>query len=440
MITYNNKEFRNLEEQVGKNQYDIARHFEITKVLADFGIQVLGQVDTPDALTNIDEGENWGYAYLVGAAEPYDVYVWTRPNEALGHPTPYFLNIGPVSITGPQGPAGNSIVSAKTISTTASFFTPAQTLLQLNLSDGTTITVPGNIRGAQGVKGDRGPTGSQGIQGPKGDTGETGPQGIQGIQGRPGSIRIEGLVATTDLLPSAATLDNATAYLVGTSTPYDVYVVISNNGQLQWQNLGPAAVGTVVSVGGQPVSDFDADTKLDKYIRVLSNETGRVYGMNNKSETTNYLLNSNSQAYTIAFRNSRGTFSVGEPTSNDNPATKSYVDNALAASVSDHWKIYEYSLDENVSPFTEQIEASPTRIMSFAISYKNNSPTSDGGFAYVTIPSSVISRQSQYTFNLSSHTVSLVMSNSLYLNIESLTIDGSLPTPDDELYMTIVYK
>lgn len=35
MITVNNKQYRNLEEQVQKNKEDIARYHEVDQVLAD---------------------------------------------------------------------------------------------------------------------------------------------------------------------------------------------------------------------------------------------------------------------------------------------------------------------------------------------------------------------------------------------------------------------
>lgn len=106
MFEYKNVEYRNLQEQVLKNKEEIARHWNVDRVLADFGITVLGRVDTYDDIKDLDEGENWGYGYLVGTAEPYTVYVWTRPNLNVGEPDPYWLNIGSISIVGPEGPRG----------------------------------------------------------------------------------------------------------------------------------------------------------------------------------------------------------------------------------------------------------------------------------------------------------------------------------------------
>ena len=41
MIVKDGIEYRNLVEQVRKNQEDIARHYEIDRVLADWGIKVI---------------------------------------------------------------------------------------------------------------------------------------------------------------------------------------------------------------------------------------------------------------------------------------------------------------------------------------------------------------------------------------------------------------
>ncbi len=103
-----------------------------------------------------------GDAYGVGAAAPYDIYIWT---EGQG-----WVNNG--SIQGPAGPKGDAFTYAD--------FTSEQ-LAALKGDKGEA--------GPQGPKGDKGETGAQGpkgdkgetgAQGPKGDTGGTGPQGPKG--------------------------------------------------------------------------------------------------------------------------------------------------------------------------------------------------------------------------------------------------------------------
>ena len=138
MFQLNNKEYRNLEEQVLQNKQDIARHYNIDRVLADFGITVLGRVNSFDVIADIDEGENWGYGYLVGEEAPYEVYVWTRANPDVGKDAPYWLNIGSISIVGPVGPAGRSITN---VSINSNY------QLVFNFSDGSTLTLAQSIRG-----------------------------------------------------------------------------------------------------------------------------------------------------------------------------------------------------------------------------------------------------------------------------------------------------
>lgn len=130
MITYNNLELRNLVEQVQKNKEDIAKHYETDRVIADFGIRVLGELND---ISDVPPGDySYGDAYIVNNS----YYIYTRANPAIGQPNPYWLDIGSLSIVGPQGP--------------------------------------------QGPQGEQGP---QGLQGLKGDTGAQGPQGIPGIRG-----------------------------------------------------------------------------------------------------------------------------------------------------------------------------------------------------------------------------------------------------------------
>lgn len=105
MIQIGNNYYRNLEEQVQKNKEDIARHWQIDRVLADFGIRVIGTADTYDYIKNI-KGMEYGDAYAIGAEPPYDFYIWTRADIDSGHPEDYWLNIGELSIIGPRGDKG----------------------------------------------------------------------------------------------------------------------------------------------------------------------------------------------------------------------------------------------------------------------------------------------------------------------------------------------
>lgn len=208
MLTIGNEELRNLEEQVEKNKDDILFILEQEGVLNQFGIKVVGQIDTAASLPapSIYAGD-YGDAYAVGTETPYDLYIWTRANGT--HPSDYWFNIGKFPVPGPAGKDG-----------------------------------------AQGPQGERGLTGPQGIQGipgkngAQGNPGATGPQGIQGIQGPMGpqgpagqSFQIASIIANTSLLPTPTESIRNQAYLVGTEAPYDLYV-ITGNGDLYWSNAG----------------------------------------------------------------------------------------------------------------------------------------------------------------------------------------------------------
>ena len=111
MLKFGNKEFRNLQEQVLKNMLDIKDIMQGATVLAEFGIKIIGQVDTAEELPDpaTYEGE-FGDAYIVGTEEPYEYYIFTRAFEGQDEPSWFDLGIfpvpGPQGETGPQGPQG----------------------------------------------------------------------------------------------------------------------------------------------------------------------------------------------------------------------------------------------------------------------------------------------------------------------------------------------
>ena len=223
MFEIDGKVFRNIQEQVQKNKSDIAAMRSVEAVLNDFGVTVLGRVDSEE---DIPEGTyNYGDAYLVGTETPYDMYIYTRtdiPNEGE------FINIGPISMVGPQGPKGDK-----------------------------------GDTGAKGDKGDTGDTGATGAQGPKGDTGNQGPQGIQGIQGDPGqSFMIMGNITSTSQLPDPSTTPRNYAYILDdgdVSTPNRMYYITGAVGEEVWSNSVFAGTGTTITVNGVAVSTWTPD-------------------------------------------------------------------------------------------------------------------------------------------------------------------------------------
>lgn len=223
MLTIGNEEFRNLEEQVEKNKNDILYMLEEEGTLNQFGIKVVAQEQTVDALPAPTEYTgDFGDAYAIGATSPYTLYIYTRANGT--HPNNYWFNIGQFPLPGPAG------------------------------SDGAT-----GPRGPQGPKGDQGPQGPQGKQGPQGIQGPTGPRGPQGVQGDPGpkgdpgrSFQVVGILDSASALPTPTEETRNQAYLVPDTTEpgtYDLYVITGTD-NLVWENAGH--IETVQGPKGDP--------------------------------------------------------------------------------------------------------------------------------------------------------------------------------------------
>lgn len=68
------------------------------------GIKVVGHVD---ALPIPDSTYEYGDAYTVGTAAPYDMWIYTRADAF--HSEAYWFNIGKFPMPGPQGPKGDGI-------------------------------------------------------------------------------------------------------------------------------------------------------------------------------------------------------------------------------------------------------------------------------------------------------------------------------------------
>ena len=211
-IVWDNKTYRNLQEQVYKNMQDIQDIKQASIVLDEFGIKVIGQIDSAEDLPE-DTDFEFGDAFAVGTEPPYDMYIWTRTDEQ-SEEDGYWFNIGQFPVPGPQGPAGQDGAPGAT-----------------------------GPQGPKGDKGDKGDTGLQGPQGPKGDTGATGATGAQGPKGDTGtSYIILGQVdSTSELPPDPSLVDRNGAYLVGATEPYNLYVIINDATQpsgLAWFDAG----------------------------------------------------------------------------------------------------------------------------------------------------------------------------------------------------------
>lgn len=286
MITIENREYRNLQEQVLKNKQDIEKIIEDDIVLGRMGIKVVGMVNTeaelPDPSTYVGE---YGNAYLVGTERPYEFYIFTRP--FLGEQYPTWFNLGHFPVAGPQGTAGptgpqgpqgvrgNTIHFGYSIPTNTisdliegDFYLNGQSKLLYRYTGGVWQAIA-ELKGGQG---------DPGIQGPEGPTGPVGPQGERGPIGEPGSaIRIVDVMPSVDALPTPSEDIRSDGYLVMIDGAYHIYGITGTT-TLTWKDFGPlgAGGGTSVYAGGQLQASWDADTKLDKY----TGSGSYIYGTN----------------------------------------------------------------------------------------------------------------------------------------------------------------
>ena len=209
MLTIDGKEFRNLEEQVLKNKNDIENALQLNNLLSDFGIRIIGQVESAYQIPSVSNykanNPSWKYgdAYTVGTESPYDLYILTRANN--NNPQDFWFDIGEFPLRGPAGPQG-----------------------------------PQGPQGEKGEKGDPGIQGERGLQGTPGLRGEIGPQGPQGPvgpqgpQGVPGQVyKIIDILDNTEQLPEPTESIRDNAYIINGC----IYIIMGS-GVLEWVNVG----------------------------------------------------------------------------------------------------------------------------------------------------------------------------------------------------------
>lgn len=274
----NNLIINNLEQQVEYNKRNIERHFEIDRVLANFGIRIIGRVDTRediDTQTPPPGGYEYGDAYAVGElGTVYDYYIYTRPFDDSDDDQWFDIGalqiVGPAGPKGPQGEKGNNgentrwyrINTFEDLNTDELRNAPAGTFAVIagysNTDTGALLPLQGTVyykfddapgyweaagsiigpKGLQGEMGQRGPTGPQG---PSGAIGPTGPRGL--------GLVILGNDAQLPL-PSPVTVRRDGAYLVNVGGEKHLYAITgtgSPSDPLVWEDLG---VYTLTSSGG----------------------------------------------------------------------------------------------------------------------------------------------------------------------------------------------
>lgn len=247
MYKDNKTSIRNIQEQVLENSRLINDILYVRKLLNEFGIKVVGEVETANDLPNPQTySGSYGDAYAVGTTTPYELCIFTRPFE--GDEYPHWFNIGQFPVAGPQGeqgeqgeqgPQGNAGMpflsgsgnpAISLITQDGQSYIDASTgdVYKATLGNPSYWTRLGSIRGPQGVQGPQGPIGPQG------------PQGVQGVQGEQGPsgevVNIRGNLTSVENLPSPQSqgFDFHNAYLVG-SNPAHLYIIEGNpNDQTTW--------------------------------------------------------------------------------------------------------------------------------------------------------------------------------------------------------------
>lgn len=246
MLKFGNQEFRNLEEQVLKNQQDIQDFKDGNQTIAEFGITVVGILSSADQLPA--SGDNFGDAYLIGTETPYDMRVWTRN---IPEQRAMWVDLGAFPLQGPQGPKGDKgsqIYSGDglpaIIGQEGDIYINTSTGILYQYED-TEWKEKFSIKGPMGP---RGLQGLQGIQGPKGERGSMGPMGPRGIQGPKGdygpSFNIQGTLASTANLPTPTEnmKSKGYCYIIPDAQGIKHVWIIQGTDTLQWTDLGPSGV------------------------------------------------------------------------------------------------------------------------------------------------------------------------------------------------------
>ena len=245
MFKYKNKEYRNLTEQVSKNEFDILRLLEGDATLAQFGLKVVNISSTaPIVKPDPIEGDEsvFGYAWLVGSGPSYQMYVWTRTERNLDGE---WVNIGqfpmpgPQGAPGPQGPKGETGAQGPQ-GVRGSLWSYVNKVLPTSANKGDfCMTSDLNIYTYSGtawvyVGNPKGPKGDPGQAGKDGAT----PQIVGGYwyingqntgviaEGKDGSsINIQDGIYTVNTLPNFGITQTNDAYIVrDTEGKYDLYI------------------------------------------------------------------------------------------------------------------------------------------------------------------------------------------------------------------------
>jgi hypothetical protein len=286
MIVYNNKEYRNLVEQVQKNKADIEDWNAKEDTLANFGIRIIGKVASEDKLPEIIDSEGkqvyeYGDAFMVGSDEDadYEYFVCTRPTTEVS--VAHWQDIGSLSIIGPQGAKGDEGVSISAahvvgygeaqIEQDGMSMTKTINVTKLTKTDGTSTEFNIYAFGKNGDKGDQGIQGEKGEKGDKGEKGEQGPQGEMGPTAP--AYHIVGSVTSTSQLPDPTALkDLSAAYIIETTLAKQLYIQMGTTIETaKWEYLGDLDISNYWELSNKILAPIEAvDTVQIKKLAVLT--------------------------------------------------------------------------------------------------------------------------------------------------------------------------
>ena len=280
-MIFDGKLYLNLEKQVQKNKEDIEYIINEEGALNQFGLRVVGQVETISDMPTIQaykqSNPNWEYgdAFMVGAstaeATVVDVdnatlLVLTRANTK--YPTDFWMNLGKFPKPGPVGPKGEQgeqgIQGVKGIGVMSGSSNPTAsapaTTTYINATTGDVFVYSGQqwdkIGNIKGATGSIGPAGPQGKTGPIGPQGATGPQGPRGI-----GVNILGTLTSTSQLPDPTTVGKDSAYIIPADGVNHLWV-IEGTDNLVWTDFGTAGLGEKGDKGADGVG-INTMTNLD---------------------------------------------------------------------------------------------------------------------------------------------------------------------------------
>ena len=358
-ITYPIQNNRTIEVTVGLLVDAVNKHYDVDRVLTDFGIRVLGRVnyaaDIPGNSGDIGERYqgNFGDAYLVAqnhdGQAPWDIFIWTRLTPDAVEPEGYWLNLGLLSTVGPQGPEGKIGPQGPqgestrwyifTTLPTSGTYKPGDVALLPNgnvymyvsQEYGWSNATQVNIRGPQGAAGRNGETpyiGSDGTWWVGNQSTGIRAEGRDGANGTPGTaILIQGKLSSVDLLPNPTTAPRNYGYLINVGGVERLYFIAGAGGEENWQYIDYSGNGTIVTTNGVAQAQWDTNNKVDK-----TNSAYKVYATDANGAQTTLTYGYGANTSHVPLRIAGGNIGVPEtPGSDNSAASKKYVDTVAAS-------------------------------------------------------------------------------------------------------------